>query len=144
MSSTKKRSSAYGSTAKDPRFNPSKISPLVFDNFEAPIAIRAEDKAANFWARYNELEDPFVRFKRFWDRTTIDFEIHIRHVKTTYVKMVLEKKWTEAKFVAITNEIFDRGLNPNSFSYDQMAKLYEAGEIGGQRRRRSQERRRRR
>lgn len=134
---------------RDPRFI-AKSRAMTFDLPESAIIHTVEEKASYFWSRYNEQVDPFEKYKDFWKNTAIDFEIHISHVKNHYKRYVLgigwdKEKWSEDKFIAVSNEIFERSMNFNQFSYDKCSKLYDGGDLDSQqRRRRTTERRRRR
>ena len=121
---------------RDPRYV-ARAKAMSFD-LAAPVISHTDDeKASYFWSRYNEKVDPFVKYKEFWDRTAVDFEIHISHMKGFYKRYVLKTNgWSEEKFILVTNEIFERGMNFNQFSYDKCSKLYDNGDLDSQKRRR--------
>lgn len=122
---------------------------LNFDNAEQTVVLSAEEKASYFMSQYNEIVDPFRRFPGYWESTAIDFEITLGKIRDGYKRYVLGSfGWSEDKFVAVVNEIFDREMVFTQFSYDRISKLYDREELESQnerseRRRRDLDRRRR-
>lgn len=122
---------------------------LIFDNNSGAVIDTTSEieKCSFFWSRYMETVNPFEKFPKFWEKTAIEFEIHIKHIKDAYRRYVLNGSWSEDKFIIVTNEIFDRELRFNQFDYDKFSREYDKGNLGSkrtERRRRVTESRKRR
>lgn len=118
---------------------------LPFDGGPA-VVLSDEERASYFMSQYNEIVDPFRRFPRYWELSGIDYEITLGQLRNSYKRYVLGSHgWTEDKFVAVAEQIFERELLFTQFSFDRMGKLYERRELDAQprERRRDIERRRR-
>lgn len=116
--------------------NPRYVSPqgsLSFDNYEEAVVHSDEEKASYFMSQYNEIVDPFKRFPRYWQSTAIDFDITLSQIKKAYKRYVLGSfEWSEDKFVAVLNEMFERELAFNPFSFDWISKLYDKEQLDSQ------------
>lgn len=122
---------------------------LNFDNLTQSVVLSNEEKASYFMSQYNEIVDPFRRFPGYWRNSSVDFDITLHQLREGYKRYVLgEFHWSEDKFVTVVNEIFERELSFNQFSFDRISRLYEREELDSQnqrarRRSRDIERRRR-
>lgn len=122
---------------------------LSFDNVQESVVLSDEEKASYFLSQYNELMNPFERFPGYWESTALDYDITLAKLREGYKRYVLGKfSWTEDKYVAVINEIFEREMTFTQFSFDRISKLYDREDLDsqsarGDRRSRNIDRRRR-
>lgn len=106
---------------------------LKFDNAEQSVVLSNEEKASFFMSQYNEIVDPFRRYPHYFENSAIDYDIILGNLRDGYKRYVLGSfHWSEDKFVTIVNEIFERELHFNQFSFDRISKLYEREELDSQ------------
>lgn len=106
---------------------------LNFDNAKQSVVLSNEEKASFFMSQYNEIVDPFRRYPNYWENSAIDYDITLGKLRDGYKRYVLGTFcWSEDKFVTIVNEIFERELHFNQFSFDRISKLYEREELDSQ------------
>lgn len=122
---------------------------LSFDNIREAVVLSDEEKASYFLSQYNELVDPFESYPSYWESTALDYDITLAKVREGYKRYVLGNFcWTEDKYVAVINEIFEREMTFTQFSFDRISKLYDREDLDsqsgrGDRRSRNIDRRRR-
>lgn len=106
---------------------------LVFDNAPESVVLSPEEKASFFLSEYNELVDPFTRFPHYWRTSALDPDVILAGVRNGYKRYVLGSfEWTEDKFVAVINEIFERDMEFTQFSFNAISRLYDREELDSQ------------
>lgn len=104
---------------------------LEFPNIkpEDLIALTPEQKSEKFISKYMEVVDPIKRFPQYFNHTAKDVSVIYRQIKVGYVNLVATEKWTEKKYVAVINYIFENTGEINSFTLDRMGFMYDNGAL---------------
>lgn len=137
----KKPSSKFGSIKATPLFQGE--TGLSFDNVasEEVIELTDEQKASRFLSKYQELVDPFVTYREYFEASAKGSGWDLKDVKTQYIKLVLSGKWPEAKYVTVINDIFEHGAVFSPLVLDTRGRMYEQQALASQRRSASTRRR---
>ena len=83
--------------------------PSLFDGVDDEIEhnnLTDESKATNFLSRFHEFIDPVSKYSSYFERLCPWWDHIFREVKRFYIKLVLEKGWSERKYVYALESVF--------------------------------------
>jgi len=109
---------------------------LSFDNIESEELILLTDsqKSEKFLSKYLEVVHPFTRFKEYFNSSAKTNSHLLKEIKTFYIKLVLSEKWSEKKYVACINDIFENKLVLGVTTLDLAGIKFDKGQLASQKR----------
>jgi hypothetical protein len=118
---------------------------LPFDNIPEEIVTKRTDKqeADRFLTKYMQIVDPIITYQEYFDSTAKSIEYIFREIKVYYQKLVLNANWTERKYVAVINNIFENRMVFGVIALDRAGLLYDKGQLDTKSQPKRVERRRR-
>lgn len=109
-----------------------KNNPFLYDQetleFDSPEKTRTQ-KIESFITRWLENTNPYEEYSSFFlnNKRTLDF--YVAFVKNFYGKYVIDKNWTEQKYVMTLDYIFVNKFNFSDAIFDKAEKLYNQGRL---------------
>lgn len=102
---------------------------LDFKEVLASQTATEDEKAAAFLSKFMSVVKPYSTFKGY-------FETHLKtktfaSIKLFYKSLVLEKGWTEKKFVAALMDTMYSGKAVSAVALEVGARLYDDGKLSG-------------
>ena len=118
-------------------------SGLSFDNILSEDITKLTDKqkAARFLSKYFEVVRPLTRFKEYFSSSAKTHAHIFKEIKSFYIKLVVTSKWSEKKFVACINDIFENKNILSVTTLDLAGIRYDKGLLSAQVRIKENERR---
>jgi len=107
---------------------------LEFPNIkpEDLIALTPEQKSEKFLTKYMQIVDPIIRYSEYFDSTAKEISVIYKQIKVGYINLVVTEKWTEKKYVAVINRIFEQKSEINTFILDRIGFMYDNGVLDQQ------------
>lgn len=86
-----------------------------------------DQKAAKFLSKYQQVVDPVITYEDYFKSTAKSIDFIFREVKLYYKKLVLDSGWTERKYVAVINNIFENKMIFGVISLDRAGLFFDRG-----------------
>ncbi len=125
----KKKTSKFESAKADPLLR--QAPGIQFDNIEAADIIELTDaqKATAFLSRYLETEHPISRFHSYFEASVKGEAWEMKELKRFYSQLVIPGKWSEEKFIAIANGIYEDNQLMTAVVLDARGRLFDNGSL---------------
>jgi hypothetical protein len=102
---------------------------LAFGNIPEEDVTKLTDKqkTQQFISKYMQVFDPMERYKEYFESSAKGVDMIIKEIKTYHKKLVLEKGWSERKYVAAVNNILENKMVFGVITLDRAGLLYDKG-----------------
>jgi hypothetical protein len=102
---------------------------LNFGNIPEEDVTKLTDKqkTQQFISKYMQVFDPMERYKEYFESSAKGVDMILREIKVYHKKLVLEKGWTERKYVAAVNNILENKMVFGVITLDRAGLLYDKG-----------------
>lgn len=131
---TKKPVSKFDSVKNDPLLQGKKG--LEFDNISESESteLTPAQKATVFLSKYMDVIDPIDTYSDYFHTSAKGEAWELKDIKTQYVNLVVSEKWSEEKYVAVINDIFENRAIFSPLTLDIRGRMYEQGSLSSQQR----------
>lgn len=102
--------------------------PSLFDGVDDEIEnnnLTDDSKATNFLSRFHEFIDPVSKYSSYFETSAMGMDHIFREVKRFYIKLVLDKGWSERKYVYAIESIFCGKQTINPMTLDIAGRRYD-------------------
>lgn len=102
---------------------------LAFGNIPEEDVTKLTDKqkTQQFISKYMQVFDPMTRYKEYFESSAKGVDMILKEIKTYHKKLVLEKGWSERKYVAAINNILENKMVFGVITLDRAGLLYDKG-----------------
>jgi hypothetical protein len=102
---------------------------LAFGNIPEEDVTKLTDKqkTQQFISKYMQVFDPMTRYKEYFESSAKGVDMILKEIKTYHKKLVLEKGWSERKYVAAVNNILENKMVFGVITLDRAGLLYDKG-----------------
>lgn len=102
---------------------------LAFGNIPEEDVTKLTDKqkTQQFISKYMQVFDPMTRYKDYFESSAKGVDMILKEIKTYHKKLVLEKGWSERKYVAAVNNILENKMVFGVITLDRAGLLYDKG-----------------
>lgn len=102
---------------------------LAFGNIPEEDVTKLTDKqkTSQFISKYMQVFDPMERYKEYFESSAKGVDMILKEIKTYHKKLVLEKGWSERKYVAAVNNILENKMIFGVITLDRAGLLYDKG-----------------
>lgn len=109
---------------------------LLFDNLDEDLIIELTDeqKIDKFLSKYMEIFDPVKTYKEYFQSSAKNVNHILKEVKNYYKRLVLDNGWSEKKYVACINDIFENKMFLSVVTLDRAGLMFEKKQLLSQKR----------
>lgn len=105
--------------------------PLQFDNYtiEELMELNDEEKQERFMSKYLKFVHPFSEYKTYFATKNMQPPVFLKFVKNFYKTYVLEKEWSEEKYIMVIDHICVKDYTLSHKAMEQFGEKYHKGEL---------------
>lgn len=115
---------------RDPFFN-GKMAPLDFgDETESLMEMTPEQKTSKFLSDYMEEQNPVGKYESYFNASAKSTGHLLKDIKLYYKRLVIEGAWTNEKYIAALDIVFNEFLELNVVTLDRVSMRIERQKFG--------------
>ncbi len=122
-----KKKSKFGSIKADPLFH--RAQSLEFEDFDSEeiLELTEDQKASAFLSEYLENHNPIGYYPKYFASSVKGEAWELKELKQFYIRLVLSKKWSEEKFIAVVNSIYRDNQVMSTIVLDARGRIFDNG-----------------